>query len=255
MDITNRIEYIYVTIPKQYICLYHRLLVLMADYGVEMLKDCKASCTDRNSTVIECFNMFNAAVAARKLSNEEDDHYDKLANLLINYIEAKLKQLTNGADLSTSFTFPIDENGEIKALVSCGETVQFTIDEEDGELYAHKFGDGKAEHFSLGVEDFSETYDKDPYTSIVDENLEVEMTPHCAKNMETGDTYAHADIVVRYNNNEISLLDATVRYYFDGVQVSSFSQVVNAGSGEHEYAVVVIYNGYTKTVTKYLKWN
>ena len=74
-------EYVYVTIPAEYICVYHRILAMMADYGEEMLKDCKANCTDRNSGVIECFNMFNSAVAARKLGK------DKLAALIIKYIK------------------------------------------------------------------------------------------------------------------------------------------------------------------------
>ena len=58
-------EYIYLTIPAEYVCVYHRIMAMLADYGEEMLKDCKASCTDRNSGVIECKNMFDAAVAAR----------------------------------------------------------------------------------------------------------------------------------------------------------------------------------------------
>ena len=70
-------EYVYVTIPAEYICVYHRILAMLADYGEDMLKDCKVSCTDRNSNVIDCFNMFNAAVAARKLGK------DKLAETLI----------------------------------------------------------------------------------------------------------------------------------------------------------------------------
>ena len=76
-------EYIYVTVPAEYICVYHRILAMMADYGEEMLKDCKASCTDKNNNVIECFNMFNSAVAARKLGK------DKLAETLIKYIKTK----------------------------------------------------------------------------------------------------------------------------------------------------------------------
>ena len=51
-------EYLYITIPADYVCVYHRIMVMLADYGEEMLKDCKASCTDRNSNVIECFNIF-----------------------------------------------------------------------------------------------------------------------------------------------------------------------------------------------------
>ena len=76
-------EYIYITIPAEYVCVYHRILAMLADYGEDMLKDCKASCSDRNSGVIECFNMFNAAVAARHIGQT------KKAELIINYIKAK----------------------------------------------------------------------------------------------------------------------------------------------------------------------
>ena len=71
-------EYIYLTIPAEYVCVYHRIMAMLADYGEEMLKDCKANCTDKNSGVIECFNMFNAACAARHMGE------DKKASLIIN---------------------------------------------------------------------------------------------------------------------------------------------------------------------------
>ena len=80
-------EYVYMTIPASWVCVYHRILAMLADYGEDMLKDCKATCTDRNSNVIECFNMFNAAIAARKIGK------GKLAETLIKYINAKINQI------------------------------------------------------------------------------------------------------------------------------------------------------------------
>lgn len=142
-------EYVYVTIPAEYVCVYHRILVMLADYGEEMLKDCKASCTDRNSNVIECFNMFNAAVAARKLGK------DKLAEVLIKYIKAKINQIYKGFDNSTSVVFPVDEDGRIKAFVSCGERPRFEINADDMCLYEHKLDNGFTEHYQLGDEDNS----------------------------------------------------------------------------------------------------
>ena len=118
-------EYVYVTIPAEYVCVYHRILAMLSDYGEEMLKDCKASCTDKNSGVIECFNMFNAAVAARHLGQE------KKAKLIIEYIKAKINQIYKGKDNSTSFVFPIDENGKLKAFVSCNDRPRFWIDENE----------------------------------------------------------------------------------------------------------------------------
>ena len=140
-------EYVYVTIPAEYICVYHRILAMLADYGEDMLKDCKAACKDRNSSVIDCFNMFNAAVGARKLGK------DSLAATLIKYIKAKINQIYKGEDNSTSFVFPVDENGQLKAFVSCGELPKFEINPDDAKLYEHKFGNGFEEHFHLGPED------------------------------------------------------------------------------------------------------
>lgn len=88
--LTNiNLEYVYITIPTEYLTVYHAILTMLADYGEEMLKDCKASCTNKNSDVIDCFNMFNAAIAARKLNNL------KLADTIIKYIKAKIKQIYN----------------------------------------------------------------------------------------------------------------------------------------------------------------
>lgn len=147
-------EYVYVTIPAEYVCVYHRILAMLADYGEEMLKDCKANCTDRNSGVIECFNMFNAAVAARKLGK------DKLAETLIKYVKGKINQIYQGKDNSTSFVFPIDENGQLKVFVSCGERPKFYINPDDGKLYEQKRNNGYEETYELGREDYSDGYNK-----------------------------------------------------------------------------------------------
>lgn len=129
-------EYVYITIPAEYVCVYHRILALMADYGEEMLKDCKANCTARNSNVIECFNMFNAAVAAKSIGK------DKLAQTLIKYIKAKINQIYKGIDNSTSFIFPVDETGNLKAFVSCNEGVEFRVDTDTYNAYVKQYGNG-----------------------------------------------------------------------------------------------------------------
>ena len=194
-------EYVYVTIPAEYICVYHRILAMLADYGEDMLKDCKASCTDRNSNVIDCFNMFNAAVAARKLGK------DKLAETLIKYIKAKINQMYRGVDNSTSFVFPVDENGQLKAFVSCNERPMFYINPEDGELYEHKFGNGFEEHFGLGDEDndISEEIERDKLVVTLDPRYDVvnDITVPCA------------DISIKYDNIPLTYSDITITYYFD----------------------------------------
>lgn len=233
------LEYVYVTIPAEYICVYHRILAMLADFGEEMLKDCKASCTDRNSNVIQCFNMFNAAVAARKLGK------DKLAETLIKYIKAKINQIYQGNDNSTSFVFPVDENGQLKAFVSCGERPRFEINPDDGELYEHKFGNGFDEHFRLGVEDESAD-------SLPVQGLYVELFPR----YELIDNEYHpcADIIVKYNGEYIDVNDTDYQYYFDDIPVIRFNDVSDLEEGDHTFMVVINYNGETQIDTKILSY-
>ena len=227
-------EYVYVTIPAEYICVYHRILAMLADYGENMLKDCKASCTDRNSNVIDCFNMFNAAVAARKLGK------DKLAETLIKYIKAKINQMYRGVDNSTSFVFPVDENGQLKAFVSCNERPMFHINPEDGELYEHKFGNGFEEHFGLGDEDndISKEIDRDKLIVTLDPRYDVinDITVPCA------------DISIKYDNIPLTYSDVTITYYFDDEEVPSFKYVSELKEGNHTFMIVVNYKGVVKIV-------
>lgn len=233
-------EYIYVTVPAEYICVYHRILAMMADYGEEMLKDCKASCTDKNNNVIECFNIFNSAVAARKLGK------DKLAETLIKYIKAKINQIYKGLDNSTSFVFPIDENGEIKAFVSCGERPKFEINPNDGILYEHKFNNGFDEHFHLGPED--ESPDGEESESPTPEiGLVVEFTPSYEKNED--DTYSPCgDIIIRYNGKFLDPNNISKDYYFDDEEISNWHDVILTETDVkvHNFKVVVTYNEETK---------
>ena len=227
-------EYVYVTIPAEYICVYHRILAMLADYGEDMLKDCKASCTDRNSNVIDCFNMFNAAVAARKLGK------DKLAETLIKYIKAKINQMYRGVDNSTSFVFPVDENGQLKAFVSCNERPMFYINPEDGELYEHKFGNGFEEHFGLGDEDnnISENLERDKLVVTLDPRYDVvnDITVPCA------------DISIKYDNIPLTYSDVTITYYFDDEEVPNFKYVSELKEGNHTFMIVVNYKGVVKIV-------
>ena len=80
-DITDEVEYVYITIPKDYVCIYTKILIMFVDFGLDLLNDCKASCNDKNRKIIDCYNMFNAAIAARQLNET------KQAEVLIKYVE------------------------------------------------------------------------------------------------------------------------------------------------------------------------
>ena len=242
-------KYIYITIPAEYVCVYHRILAMLADYGIEMLKDCKATCTDRNSGVIECYNMFNAAVAAYTLSKgDENSKYGKLAATLIKYIKAKINQIYKGKDNSTGFVFPIDETGDLKAFVSCEDLIKFWINPDDMKLYSHKFDGRYDEHFRLGPEDESD----EGLPSSNDVNLTVVVDAHYELVNEK--IMACADVSVTYNNVPVPINSENVEYYFDGVLVNNFNDVRHIAPGIHSFGVLVKKDGKVgfKTVSRKL---
>lgn len=238
-------EYIYITIPAEYICVYHRLAAMLADYGEEMLKDCKATCMERNSGIIECYNMFQAAVAARKLGKTT------LAAVLIKYIKEKINMIYKDKDNSTSFVFPVDENGQLKAFVSCGERPRFEINPDDMELYEHKFDNGFDEHFRLGPEDESPE-GEEPIPPVVEVGLVLEMEPRYE--LIEGEYHPCADITVRYDGQPVDLNDCIYQYYFDDVPVIRFNDVTGLEDGIHTFMCVVTYNHETKIITKNLTY-
>ena len=227
------VEYIYTTVPAEYVCVYHRILAMLADYGEEMLKDCKASCTDRNSNVIECFNMFNAAVAARSLGKT------KLAETLIKYIKAKINQIYRGVNNETSFVFPIDENGQLKAFVSCNDRPRFYIDVDD--LYKQDQGLGFKEEYSIEDEMESADANRTDFNfeceaSVVDGKLEVSLV-----HTVNGAVIPESDVVSEYyvNGEYIPDLDE----YEVSAELTISLRVVSYYKGcirTHNYVVEVI---------------
>lgn len=232
-------EYVYVTIPAEYICVYHRILAMLADYGLDMIKDCKATCTERNSGVIECFNMFNSAVACKKLGKEKE------AALIIKYIKAKINQIYKGYDNSTSFVFPVDETGQLKAFVSCGERPKFEINPNDMSLYKHSLDNGVKEDYKLGPEDMSKNSSQIS-SPVEEQGLSVTMIPDY---VIIGDSYRpYAKVSVSYKGKLVNLEDTICKYYFDNKAVKSFTDVTNLTTGLHNFKCVVTYRNKTKIV-------
>ena len=100
-------EYVYITVPKDYIHLYHRLMTLMADYGEAKLKDCTAECLRNNQLVINAFNVFNAAIGA--LNN----HRETLAKTLFKYVNATIDNLYKGLEEEPQFIYESDIDGKV----------------------------------------------------------------------------------------------------------------------------------------------
>ena len=221
-------EYIYLTIPAEYVCVYHRIMAMLADYGEEMLKDCKAACTDRNSGVIECFNMFNAACAARLLGQE------KKAQLIINYVKAKIKQIYKGKDNSTSYVFPIDENGKLKAFVSCNDRPRFWINEEE-DLMKQNQGLGFEEEYSLDNENGEDSY-------IYPFDFDCEASYSNGKITTKLVFYINGKPMPNYEYTNVE-----VDYYIDEHYVSNLSEYTVTNPSSVKLRVTAYYNSGTMT--------
>lgn len=119
-------DFVYMVIPAKYVCTYHKLLVMLADVGIEMLNDCTANCKGNNKNIITCWNMFQTACAAYQINKTKE------ADTIIKYINAQIKLIYNGTGKETiigNITLPISEDGILKAIISCGgETPKFEIE-------------------------------------------------------------------------------------------------------------------------------
>lgn len=80
----NCIGTLFMTIPAQYNDIYEKILLLFSEYGLDAVKDCKVSCRDRQSRIVECFNIFIAGVAAWNASRYKE------ASLIMNYIRGQI---------------------------------------------------------------------------------------------------------------------------------------------------------------------
>lgn len=142
-------EFLYLTIPADYICTYHKLLVYLADFGKKLLDDCSAVCKGNNKTVVDCWNLFQSALACKSLGQ------DKQASLFIDYINKQLEQVYRGTDekvFNGGNYYPITPDGKLKALCSCQGEAKFMTDVETGQMY-QEYLDNKDENATFTIED------------------------------------------------------------------------------------------------------
>lgn len=129
----EEVQYLYLTVPSEYVCIYHKLLSQLADFGLDALRDCNSTCKGTNKTIIQCWNMFQAAIAAKELGK------DKEAETLIKYIEAQLELVYAGTENNIYLggrLYHIDENGYVYGDVSCTTNTRFRVT-EGGKLYQY----------------------------------------------------------------------------------------------------------------------
>lgn len=126
-------EYLYLTIPAEWVCIYHKLLVLMADFGKNLMNDCNCSHNHKLNNIMICWNIFQSAIACKELNR------DKEAELFINYINKQLSYIYSGTNYEIyngGHYYKISDDGKLKALCSCADKdIKFYVDVDTGKLY------------------------------------------------------------------------------------------------------------------------
>lgn len=143
-------EYVYLTIPAKYICVYHKLLIYLSDFGKVIIDDCTATCKGNGKNIITCWNMFQSAIACHALGKNKE------AEFFINYIKTQLDNIYRGSDKEVhNSTIPVSitDDGKLKAIVSCGNDIQFYVDAETGELYKQYMEDKGDKNYTVKDDD------------------------------------------------------------------------------------------------------
>lgn len=125
-------EYVYLTIPADYVCVYHKLLAYMADFGKQVIDDCTFSCKGDGRNIYNCWNLFQSACAAKAVGD------DTKAEFYMNYVKQQLELTYKHTDKEAyngGYYYPITPDGHIKAEVSCTTSgVSFKVTEDDYKL-------------------------------------------------------------------------------------------------------------------------
>lgn len=125
-------EYVYLTIPSNWVCVYHKLLTYMSDFGKTIIDDCTTVCQGNGKNILSCWNLFQSAIACRALGKEKE------AEFFINYIIKQLDNIYRGSDKQVyhnTVPLTITDDGKLKAIVSCNDKTRFYVDAETGKLY------------------------------------------------------------------------------------------------------------------------
>lgn len=196
------ISYVYTMIPTEYIFVYQTILTLLADYGEEMLKDCKASCTDKNSDVIDCFNMFNSAVAARRIGKV------KLADTIIKYVKEQTLQLYKHRGINIQ-SFYLDEDAKLNAFVANDNHCDLLYTNKGNFKYYVGFGFNKKDVFNQNHEYNYDEFNKQLNLPYSEGGLIIAI-PHWIK---LGNIIVNGDIINFEKHDKIICNDVTYNVY------------------------------------------
>lgn len=64
--------YVYLTVPLKYNCVYTKLLIMVSDLGIDLIKDCTSTCKGINRQVINCWNMVSSCLRCLSIRRRKE---------------------------------------------------------------------------------------------------------------------------------------------------------------------------------------
>lgn len=143
----GNVDFIYLTIPADYVIVYKKLMECLLECGIDVLKQCDCNCKNNKTRILfDCWCAFQSAIAAKKLGQE------KVAEVIINYINAQIDIVCNNEEVCDCTILPIDvTKGIIEVISNCEKCniPKFYVDINTGNLYSEYDGDVEAAKFNI----------------------------------------------------------------------------------------------------------
>ena len=142
-------DFIYLTIPTDYVIVYRRLMQCILEAGINILQQCDCNCKNNRTRILfDCWCAFQSAIAAKKLGQEKE------ASVIIKYILAQIDLVCSCEEICDCEILPIDVTKGILEVVSNCEKCNiptFYVNVNSGELYSEY--DGSEQPVNLDVID------------------------------------------------------------------------------------------------------
>lgn len=140
-------NFIYLTIPTEYVVVYRKLMQCLLDAGINILKQCDCNCKNNKTRIIfDCWCAFQSAIAAKKLGQ------DKTAEVILKYIIAQLELACTCEEFCDCDILPVEvAKGILEVISNCEKCniPTFYIDVNTGELYSEYQGEEPPVEFKL----------------------------------------------------------------------------------------------------------
>lgn len=142
-------DFIYLTIPTEYVVVYRKLMQCILEAGINVLKQCDCNCKNNKTRILfDCWCAFQSAIAAKKLGQ------DKEASVIMKYILAQIDIACSCEEMCTCEILPIEvTKGILEVSTTCEscDIPTFYVDVNSGELYSEY--EGTRPHAELDLVD------------------------------------------------------------------------------------------------------